>query len=153
MKNEEHRSLFVFDDFLDKGHSIQKIYALYGASSGADIASLSYVIHGSQRIEEGTVTDRTKIDTFYDITAQLVPHGSGPVSETPDWLAKAYEEASSDPEYDKKREDIDICVRSTNGMIYRGIYYQPYISTGYVAHMEALTPEQNAQLRNAITAD
>lgn len=153
MKNEEHRSLFVFDDFLDKGHSIQKIYALYGASSGADIASLSYVIHGSQRIEEGTVTDRTKTDTFYDITAQLVPHGSGPVSETPDWLAKAYEEASSDPEYDKKREDIDICVRSTNGMIYRGIYYQPYISTGYVAHMEALTPEQNAQLRNAITAD
>lgn len=155
----EYCSIFVFDQFGDdKSPSFKEIYSLYGAYSADDIAYLSYTVQGMEgtqycEIEKGNVTNRNKINTFYKITTALVPFEiKDPIAVTPGWLINAYDEFKAHPE-DYKREDINVNIHFKNGMIFKYFLYQPYISTGYVAGMELLTPEQNVELRAAITAD
>ena len=155
----EYCSIFVFDQNIDgKGYNFKEIYSLYGAYSADDIAYLSYTVQGMKgtqycEIEKGNVTNRNKINTFYKITTALVPFETNdPIAHDPDWLINAYDEFRAHPE-DYKREDINVNIHFKNGMIFKYFLYQPYISTGFVAEMELLTPEQNAELRAAITAD
>lgn len=156
----EYCSIFVFDQFVDqnKKHSLKETYSLYGAYSGDDISHLSYTIQGMagtqyREIEKGTVTDRNKINSFYKITAALVPFETNdPIAMTPDWLIEAQDAFNKHPE-NFNREDITINIHFKNGTVLTDVFYQPYLSTGYVESMELLTPEQNAELRTAITAD
>lgn len=155
----EYCSIFVFDQNVDgKGYNFKEIYSLYGAYSADDIAYLSYTVQGMEgtqycEIEKGNVTNRNKINTFYKITTALVPFEiNDPIAVTPGWLINAYDEFRAHPE-DYKREDINVNIHFKNGMIFKYFLYQPYISTGFVAEMELLTPEQNNELRAAITAD
>ena len=155
----EYCSIFVFDQNVDgKGYNFKEIYSFYGAYSADDIAYLSYTVQGMEgtqycEIEKGNVTNRNKINTFYKITTVLVPFEiKDPIAVTPDWLIKAHAEYEAHPE-DYKREDINVNIHFKNGMIFKYFLYQPYISTGFVAEMELLTPEQNNELRAAITAD
>lgn len=155
----EYCSIFVFDQFgEDKSPGFKEIYSLYGVYSADDIAYLSYTVQGMAgtqycEIEKGNVTNRNKINSFYKITTALVPYEiKDPVAVTPDWLIKAHAEYKAHPE-DYKREDINVNIHFKNGMIFKHFDYLPYLSTGYVEGMELLTPEQNNELRAAITAD
>ena len=155
----EYCSIFVFDQNIDgKGYNFKEIYSFYGAYSADDIAYLSYTVQGMKgtqycEIEKGNVTNRNKINSFYKITTALVPFEiKDPVAVTPDWLIEAHAEYEAHPE-DYKREDINVNIHFKNGMIFKHFYYLPYLSTGYVESIELLTPEQNAELRAAITAD
>lgn len=152
-------SIFVFDQRVDdKSYSFKEVYSLYGAYSADDIAYLNYTVQGMEGtqyrvIEKGNVTNRNKINSFYKITTALVPFETNdPIAATPDWLVKACAEFRAHPE-DVKREDITVNIHFKNGMIFKYFFYQPYLSTGYVETMELLTPEQNNELRAAITAD
>lgn len=155
----EYCSIFVFDQNIDgKGYNFKEIYSFYGAYSADDIAYLSYTVQGMMgtqycEIEKGNVTNRNKINSFYKITTALVPFEiKDPVAVTPDWLIEAHAEYKAHPE-DYKREDINVNIHFKNGMIFKYFDYLPYLSTGYVETIELLTPEQNAELRAAITAD
>lgn len=155
----EYCSIFVFDQNVDgKGYNFKEIYSFYGAYSADDIAYLSYTVQGMKgtqycEIEKGNVTNRNKINSFYKITTALVPFEiKDPVAVTPDWLIEAHAEYKAHPE-DYKREDINVNIHFKNGMIFKYFDYLPYLSTGYVETIELLTPEQNAELRAAITAD
>lgn len=155
----EYCSIFVFDQFDDdKSPGFKEIYSLYGTYSADDIAYLSYTVQGMEgtqycEIEKGNVTNRNKINTFYKITTALVPFEiKDPIAVTPDWLIEAHAEYNAHPE-DYKREDINVNIHFKNGMIFKYFDYLPYLSTGYVEGMELLTPEQNTELRAAITAD
>lgn len=159
VKKNQCCSIFVLNNFTaETSHSLKEIYSLYGAFSSDDISHLTYSIYGMAgtqycEIENGTVTDRNKINSFYEVTTALVPFEiKDPQAPTPDWLIEAQEEYKKNSEK-IKREDITINIHFKNGKILEGITYQPYMSTGYVESMELLTSDQNNELRAAITAD
>ena len=160
VQKDNYCSIFVFEQFTDQSnkYGFKEAYSLYGTDSGDGISYLSYTVQGMvgsqyRVIEEGTVTSRSKINSFYKITAALIPFETNdPIAATPDWLVKAQAEYNAHPEK-SKREDITVNIHFKNGMILKNILYQPYISTGYVNLMEPLTHEQNAELRAAITGD
>lgn len=155
VQNDRHCSIFVLTGV---GESLKKTYSAYGIESENDIAYMTYCVYGIvnndySEIENAKVTDRNKIKSFFEITKSLKAYEApDAVSATPDWLNEAWEEYKKAPEK-YKREDITINIHLNNGMILEGISYQPFLATGYIDGMELLSPEQNVQLRNTLTAD
>lgn len=160
VQKNEYCSIFVFDQYANqkKTPSLKETYILYGAYSADDIAYLSYTIQGMDgnqyvETERGIVRDRNKIEGFYKITSALVPYETNdPIAMTPDWLVKAQENYNEHPD-NFKREDFNINIYFNNGTVLKNISYKPYIASGCVDQMEQLTPEQNKELRAALTAD
>lgn len=157
VQNQKYCSVFVFGCFADedKIHSFTQRYSLFGAQAANEIASLSFTVMDENEKQSGpfTVTDIEKINTFYNITSSLVPFEIvNPKAPTPDWLNEAFDEYRNLPK-GSKFETISIEVHFKNGLILENITYQPNLTTGYVDGMEALTPEQNKELRDALSAD
>ncbi len=148
-------SIFLFDGMINDVQS--ELYAKFGATSAKGIEYLEYIIRiphdkGLNKIEfsvldEGKVTNREAIERFYDITSTLLPYQTG---NMPDWLNDAIDEKWEN--YYDVWEEITITVHFTNGLKME-LYYEPFLATGYIEGMEALTSAQNSELRALLVSD
>lgn len=156
-KKGQQCSIFVFNGMaseFDSSSIFADTFKLYGASSAEDIDNIAFSIavpNGSiiEISARGTITDREKINAITDVLFQLKSEEKNDaLSGSPEWLNDAWNAYRANPDA-FVREDIMFDITFKNGTVLKDIIYQPYLSNGYVASMQELTPEENAKLKEA----
>ena len=158
VKKGEQCSIFVFNGMAaasNESSAFAETFKAYGAYSADDIDRISFTItvpNGAvyEVAQEGTITDRSRINSIADILYQLkAENTSDSASATPQWVIDAWEACRADPDA-YTMEDIAFDIIFRNGTVLKDIIYQPFIGSGYIAGMQELTPEQNNALKELL---
>lgn len=146
----DHCSLFRFMNFTEEGFSYADNYKVFNILSADDIARIDYQIEKSDgtlivKKNEGSITDISDIQSFFNITMALKPYvRENALSGDPEWLNEAREE------YKKLGKDEQIYIEASvvlkNGLSIP-FSYQPNLGTGYVPGHLFLSEENNNIMR------
>lgn len=150
VRGNDHCSLFRFMNFTEEGFSYSNEYKVFNVLSADDIARINYQIEKPdgtliEKKNEGSITDISDIQSFFDITMALKPYiRENALSGDPEWLNEAREE------YKKLCADEQIYVEASvvlkNGLSMT-FSYQPNLGTGYVPGHLFLSEENNTIMR------
>ena len=150
VRGNDHCSLFRFMNFTEEGFSYADNYKVFNILSADDIARIDYQIKKSDgtlivKKNEGSITDISDIQSFFNITMALKPYvRENALSGDPKWLNEAREE------YKKLGKDKQIYIEASvvlkNGLSIP-FSYQPNLGTGYVPGHLFLSEENNNIMR------
>lgn len=150
VRGNDHCSLFRFMNFTEEGFSYSNEYKVFNVLSADDIARINYQIEKPdgtliEKKNEGSITDISDIQSFFDITMALKPYiRENALSGDPEWLNEAREE------YKKLSKDEQIYVEASivlkNGLS-MPFSYQPNLGTGYVPGHLFLSEDNNTIMR------
>ena len=151
VRGNGHCSLFRFMCFTEEGFSYADEYEVFRVLSADDIERIDYEIrkpNGTLIVtaDEGSVTDASNIQAFFDITMNLKPYvQESALSGDPDWLNEAREEyRQSDAEH---HVDVEASIVLKNGLT-MALTYQPNLGTGYISGHYFLSETDNAVMRD-----
>ncbi len=150
VRGNDHCSLFRFINFTEEGFSYSDNYKVFNVLSADDITRIDYqteIPDGTLIVtkNEGSITDTSDIQAFFNITMALKPYiRENALSGDPEWLNEAREE------YKQSSNDNQIYIEASiilkNGLII-DFSYQPNLGTGYVPGHFFLSEEDNAVMR------
>ena len=150
VRGNGHCSLFRFMWFTEEGFSYADEYKVFHVLSADDIERIDYEIRKPDgalivTADEGSVTDISSIQTFFDITTNLKPYvQESALSGDPDWLNEARDEyRQSDADH---RVDVEASIVLKNGLT-MNLTYQPNLGTGYISGHYFLSETDNAVMR------
>ncbi len=151
VRGNEHCSLFRFMWFTEEVFSYADEYEVFRVLSADDIERIDYEIkkpNGTLIVtaDEGSVTEQSSIQAFFDITTNLKPYvHESALSGDPDWLNEAREKYwQSDAEH---HVDVEASIVLKNGLTMH-LTYQPNLGTGYISGHYFLSEADNAVMRD-----
>ena len=150
VRGKGHCSLFRFMNFTEEGFGYSDNYKVFNVLSADDIARIDYQIEKPDgtlivKKSEGSITDISDIQSFFNITMALKPYiRENALSGDPEWLNEAREE------YKQSGIDNQVYVEASvilkNGLV-MDFSYQPNLGTGYIPGHFFLSEEDNAVMR------
>lgn len=151
VRGNGHCSLFRFMCFTEEGFSYADEYEVFHVLSADDIERIDYEIkkpNGTLIVtaDEGSVTDASSIQAFFDITMNMKPYvHESALSGDPNWLNEAREEYwQSNAE---QHVDVEVSIVLKNGLT-MALTYQPNLGTGYMSGHYFLSEADNAVMRD-----
>ncbi len=150
VRGNDHCSLFRFMNFTEEGFSYSDNYKVFNVLSADDISRIDYQIEKPDgtlivKKNEGSITDISDIQFFFNITMSLKPYTrENALSGDPEWLNEAREE------YKQSGIDNQVYVEASvvlkNGLV-MDFSYQPNLGTGYIPGHFFLSENDNDIMR------